>query len=271
MSELFILYRNSFNSGDLLTMMPGMQKQYQKTGKKAVIYQRLNLPADYGHNDNHPIKDEKGQSVCMNEAMFKMLKPLIEAQEYVESFNVWAGEKVDIDFDLTRMHSQMPLPGGDIHAWPTLIFPQLECDLSIPWLKVEEYERNLFQQTILINRTERYRNPYITYHFLKPYKRSVHFVGTKEEHEVFCNENDLQIDYLNVKDFYELARLINACKCFIGGQSMCFHIADALKKKRILEVCHQYPNTFPTGANGHSFITQNALEYRFEQLLKETE
>lgn len=49
-----LTYKHSFNSGDLLTMMPGMQKIYQETGQKAIILQRLNLPADYGHNIPHP-------------------------------------------------------------------------------------------------------------------------------------------------------------------------------------------------------------------------
>lgn len=261
-----LLFKHSFNAGDLITILPGVQKLYKETNKKSIILQRLDLPADYSHNNNHPIKDESGKQVCMNLTMFKMLKPLIESQEYVESFEIWGGEKVDFDIDFTRMHSQMPLPGGQIQSWPTLIFPQLECDLSEKWLWV--WKEKEWENFVVINRTERYRNPFITYHFLKPYEKNIKFVGTKLEHEFFCKENNLEVNYLEVENFYELAKVINSCKFFIGNQSMCWHISDAMKVKRILEVCTVFPNTFPTGDDGYSFISQGALEYRFNELMK---
>jgi len=265
-----ITYKNSFNSGDLITMLPGMQKLYRETGGKAKIYQKLNMPAYYYDDAKHPVKDEGGVQVCMNEATFLMMKPLLESQEYVESYEIWQGEKVDFDFDLTRHSSQIPLPGGDIHAWPTLIFPQLECDLSEPWVKALEDEVTA-DTKIIINRTTRYNNPYIDYFFLKEYQYKLLFIGTKNEHEIFCRDFGLDIHYLEVADFLELAEAIAACRFFIGNQSMCWHISDAMKQKRILEVCTAYPNSFPTGKDGYAFVTQPGLEYRFNQLLKETE
>lgn len=269
MSESTISYLNSFNSGDLISMLPGIQNQYRKTGKKAKIFQRLNMPAFYGHNDGHPIKDGTGKNVCMNEKMFYLLKWLIESQEYVESYNIFRGQSIDVNFDLTRQNSQIPLPNGLIHYWVFLSFPQLECDLSERWLKVEENE--LYRDRIIINRTERYNNPYIDFFFLKEHEKNLLFSGTEAEHKVFCDQFGLDIPLLFVKEFLELAQAIYSCRFFIGGQSMCWHISDAMKTKRLLEVCTVFPNTFPTGANGHSFLTQNALELKFKKLLKETE
>lgn len=300
-----ISVKHSFNSGDLITVLPGIKHLYEETGQKAIIYQRLNLPADYGNNDPHPVRSEDGRQVCMNETMFKMLKPLIEAQEYVEKFDIWEGQAVDFDIDLTRQNSQMPLPGGLIHKWPSLIFPQLECSLDSEWLSVANPERkkstitidghytyeagcisisdgkwvdNVCNETfpigqIIINRTERYNNPYISYHFLKDYTNRIVFVGTKEECNRFCKQWDLGCDSWNyiyrlaVDDFYKVAQAIKSCKFFIGNQSLCWHVADAMKAPRILEVCTQYPNTFPTGKGGYSFVTQGALEFFFKKLL----
>lgn len=269
MSDSFISYQNPFNSGDLITMLPGIQKVYRETKKKAIIYQRLNLPAYYFDDANHPIKSEDGKQVCVNEFTFKMLKPLMDAQEYVEKFEIWQGEKVDVDFSLTRHSAQTPLPNGSIHAWPTLIFPQLECDLSLPWIKVRQ--DLLYGDKIIINRTTRYNNPYIDYFFLKEYQDKVIFAGTETEHKLFCDQFKLEIRRLIINDFLELAQAISSCRFFVGNQSLCWHLADSQKVKRILEVCTVFPNTFPTGANGKSFVTQNALEYNFHQLLKETE
>lgn len=299
----FITFKHSFNSGDLITVLPGIKHLYEKTGQKAIIYQRLDLPADYGHNDTHPVRSEDGRQVCMNRSMFDMMRPLIEAQEYVERFEIWEGQEVAFDYDLTRQDSRMPLPGGSIHKWPSLIFPQLECDLDKPWIQVrnpEKYQRpdgmleagcisigngkwteNVCNETypigqIVINRTARYRNPYISYYFLKEYTNRIVFVGTKHECDSFCKEWGLGCDSwnyiyrLSVNDFYKVAQAIKGCKLFIGNQSFAWHLADSMKVPRILEVCTAYPNTFPTGPNGYSFVTQGALEYFFNQLLNET-
>lgn len=279
-----ITYKNSFNSGDLITMLPGMQKLYRETGQKAKIYQRLDMPAYYYDDANHPIRDKNNVQVCMNEATFLMMKPLLEAQDYIESFEIWQGEKVQFDFDLTRHSSQIPLPSGSIHAWGSLIFPQLECDLSEPWIdakKVTSFISHMIEgygygaddlaKKVIINRTTRYNNPYVDYFFFKAHEDKVIFAGTKSEHEIFCQQFKLNIPLLIVKDFLELAQSIISCRFFMGVQSLCWHLSDAMKQKRILEVCAAYPNSFPTGKDGYSFVTQPALEYQFNQLLKETE
>lgn len=300
-----LTFKHSFNSGDLITVLPGIKHVCEKNSTKAIIYQRLNLQADYGHNDPHPVKDSTGRHVCMNIDIFNMMKPLIEAQSYVEGFFVWEGQSVDFDYDKTRHNSQMPLPGGDIHKWPSLIYPQLEGDLISPWIEVIEPEReksvliegvfeagcfsisngkwtdnvcneSFCNNMIVINRTARYNNQYISYHFLKAYTNKIVFVGTKDECDFFCKQWGLGCDSwnyiyrLSVSNFYKIAQAIKKCALFIGNQSACWHIADAMKVPRILEVCVQYPNTFPTGKNGYSFITQEALEFRFHKLLNES-
>lgn len=273
----FLTAKHSFNAGDSITILPGFQKIYKETGKKVVLHQRIDLPADYSHSNNHPIKSDEGVQVCMNKRMFDFLKPLIEAQAYVERFEVWGGQKVDFDFDLTRQNSRMPLPGGSIHHWASLIFPQLECDLSVPWVKTPHRyaayktstgDYSYIHENIIINRTERYNNPYISYSFLKEYEAKLLFVGTDREHAIFCDSHKLNIKRLFVDDALILAQAINDCLFYIGNQSMAWHICDSIKKKRIVEICAEYPNTFPTGADGHSFITQQALEYQFNKLFK---
>ncbi len=259
--------KHSFNAGDLLTLFPSLKRHNKLTGIKFVIYQRLNLP--YGEHGTHPTMHE-GKTVSMNEEMFNRLKPLIERQECVERFEIWKGEKVHLDIDLTRHHSQMPLPGGEIHYWPTLVFPLLVPDFSEPWIDAP-ISKTTIQDKIIINRTDRYRNPYITFFFLKEFQDKLVFVGTEKEHQDFNKDWELEIPRENPKNFFGLASLIKSCRFFLGGQSMCWHIADGLQTRRILEVCTNYPNTFPKGKNGYAYLTQNSLEHYFDKLLKETE
>ncbi len=262
-----ITAKHSFNSGDILTVLPGLKYLAEKNKTQVKIFQLLDLPADYGHNNPHPVT-KNGVHVCMNEGMYKSLKPLLESQNYIHSFEIWKGEAVDFNFDLTRHHSQMPLPGGRIHSWPTLIFPQLECSLNDPWIDVPPDFS--YENKVCLNFTERYRNEYISYFFLKEYQDRCFFVGTINEWKIFIEKWGLhKIPYVHVNDFLELAKFIKGCKFTIGCQSFVWHLADAMQTPRILEICTLYPNTFPVGSNGYSFITQEALEFRFHQLLNE--
>lgn len=264
MSDFFTL-KHSFNSGDLIILLPGLKHLYELTGKKTIVYQRRNFPAYYYDGAVHPTEHD-GKPVCMNQQGFDMIKPLIESQEYIESFQVWEGQEVEFDIDLTRDSKSIPMPSGLIHHWAWALAPAMACDLSIAWLNVEPQK---FGGKVIINRTERYINPYISYFFLKDYEKEIVFSGTEREHENFCKQNNLQIPRLIVKDFLELAQVIKTCRFGVFNQSLNFHLADAQKVPRILELCPQFPNTFPTGANGYAFYHQKTLQYYFEKLMNE--
>lgn len=250
-----------FKCGDLVTILPGLQHLYKTKGIKAAIYQRVDMML---HN-------ETSDQITMSLESFEMIKPLIEKQEYVQSFEIWRDEKVDFDFIKSRDSRMIPLPASSIHHWAFFSFPQLNCDLSEDWLHLPP-NGNIFNDLIIsdhviINRTERYLNPYTTYFFLKDYQDKIIFSGTEREHKAFCKQWELDIPRLVVKDFLELAQAIRYCKFFLGNQSFHFHLADAMHTSRILEVCPMYPNTLPTGRNGKSFVYQEALELYFKQLI----
>lgn len=262
--------KHPYNLGDLITVLPGLQQLYKSTGIKTRIYQQLNLPAVYLDDKDHPVKNESGIMVTMNLQTFKMLQPLVEEQEYIESFRIWQGEEVQFDIADTRDRSQVPSLYGLIHTWPMLAFPQLHCDLSEAWIKANPEKPsyyNLQPRTIIINRTQRHYNPHIHYGFLKEYEKDCGFIGTADEHKAFCEAFDLNIERFMVPDFLSLANTLNACTLFIGNQSFCWHVADAMKIPRLLEVSPDYPNTLPTGAKGYGFLYQNALLYYFKKMV----
>lgn len=279
----FFKILHSFNAGDCLSILPGIKKQYEEKGTKTLIYQRLDLPAGYYLGATHSTLNAEGQGVCMNQALFDMLRPLLLEQEYIEDFKVWHGEPVDLNYDLTRESNAIPMPAGSIHHWPSLVFPEMVGDYWFTWLSVMkkrvtenftiEWEDKKyipvdgFEDYIIVNRTERYQNPYISYYFLEQYKDRIIFSGTKKEYESFCKQWNLSIPLLIVKDFWELAQAIKMCKFFIGNQSVNFHIADAMKVNRIVEICNQFPNTWPTGSNGFCFTRQQALEFYTNKLI----
>lgn len=262
-----IAIKHSYNCGDLVAALPGLRQLYRDTGKKIKVYQRLNLPSFYYHNQINSTVDDKNESVCMNQRLFDMMKPLIEEQDYIESFEVWEGQKVDLDYDLSRDTKSVPMPAGLLHTYSESVFPQTSTDLSVQWLLVEP--NFLYLDKVIINRTQRYVNPYVTFFFLKDYENQLVFSGTETEHEDFCKQNKLNIDRLDVKDFLELASIISCCRFGIFNQSLNFHISDGLKTPRILEVCAAFPNTFATGKNGYHAFGQAAMEFHVKKLISQ--
>jgi hypothetical protein len=264
-----ISVKHSINSGDLISSLPGLQHVYNKLGKKSKIYQRLNLPAQYYEGASHPVKQD-GIHVTMNERQLGLLKPLLEYQDYIESVDEWVGQAVDFDFDIIREGIYSTMPFGSINRWIWYAHPLLACDLSEKWLKVPELtnDRYSIKDKIIINLTSRYRNDLITYYFLKKWEDRIVFSGVHSEYVKFKEDYKLEVPILETKDFLELAQYIANCKLYIGNQSMGWHIADALKVTRLLEVCRAASNCPPNGANGYDYLQQGALEIYVNKFMK---
>lgn len=258
--------KHSYAGGDLISILPGLRHIYKETGKKWIIYQRIDFELFYYDGMIPATVNAEGKAVSMNKKHFEMLKPLLLSQDYIEDFKEWKGEKCDIDMDKSRDSRTIPIPYGLIHYWAFFIAPELSCDLSDKWLDIKKIWSNL-DDKIIINRTERYTQPYISYYFLKDYDQERFlFVGTEKEHKIFNSQWNLNISHKKVKDFLELAEYLNSCKGFIGNQSIAWHIADSIKINRILEASSVFPNTFPTGAKGNAAIYVEAMELYVHKL-----
>jgi hypothetical protein len=114
-----------------------------------------------------------------------------------------------------------------------------------PWIKLEpkKFAPVIFNRTGPGRRPEHvYHNNEFPWHWVwRKYKDHAMFVGTKEEHEAFCATcGDVQ--RVETADLYEAAQVIAGCELFVGNQSVCFWLAEAMKKKTLLEVWRGGPN-----------------------------
>ena len=268
----FLTIKHDYAGGDLIASLPGLRHVYKTTGKKWIIYQRIDYELFYYEGMIPATVNAEGKAVSMNRKHFEMLKPLLLPQDYIEDFREWKGEKCDIDMEKSRDSRSIPMPYVPLHQLPFLIAPELQCDLSERWINASPAMDSYFNRVqnigekIIVNRTQRYTNPNIHYYFLKQYENDLIFSGTPEEHELFCKQWELDIPYLKVQDFLELALYIRKCKFFLGNQSMQWHIANAMGKNRILEVCGVFPNTWSTTPNGYHYIFQEAAEVLFYKM-----
>lgn len=261
-----VTYKHWGPSGDLLSCLPGMRQIWRETGKKAVIMQRLNVIGEVYEDAKYAIFDDTGTHVCMSAIQWQMLYPLLEAQEYIEKCEIWEGQHFEVDLDRLRENAYTPAPHGDLYFWQQLLIPQMATFLGEPWLEVPDSPA---QGQIIVNRTERYNNQLTTYYFLKDYQDKLMFAGTDKERDVFCKQWNLDIPRVMIKDFLHLAKIIKACRFFIGNQSMCYHIAEGIGKKRLLEICPRIANVWPHTKEGYPYMHQVTLEYYWNKFINE--
>jgi hypothetical protein len=283
-------YRFKFSQlpGDLINFLPGIKHVCERDNAKAEIW--LGLDMQWGDE-----RVAEGR-VTLTEDTMRMLKPLLMSQYYISGVFSWKDVdperyKLWIDFfkilrtqeekmewhhkhfndivDLDKIYMGfVNMPYGNIHRWPWYFYPDMACDLSKPWLDVAPDET--FEDCIVINRTLRSRNQFINYEFLKN-KGAVMFVGLHDEYVDFVDSNGFAYGWLywaKPDDFLQLAAIIRSAKLFIGNQSLCFALAEAMKVPRILETCPSLPNVIPCGGKAYDFYYQSCLEYYFNELNK---
>lgn len=264
-----IRYRTSSPAGDLISFLAGIKKMYEDTGSKGIVYQRVGMPGVSYSDSIHPFENEEKEPVTMNRYMFDMLQPLLKSQPYIEDFIEHRGEEVDFDFDLIRMERYTNQPHASLNRWFNYVFPQMASDLSKKWLLFEESPFNTHKPFGILNFTQRHRNHFVNYFFLKPHQEHLVFAGLQKERDIFCRTWDLDIPLLQVDNFLDLAKAINGCRFFMGNASMCFQIAEATKCKRMLEIFPVMPNVIPIGEYALDYYHQGAAEYYFNQLINE--
>jgi len=273
---MFANFKHSCNPGDIVASLVAVKKYWEVTKRKARFLQSINMPAAYYPGAVHGTKDEGGTMVTLNKPLFDMMKPLVESQEYIESFDVYEGQTIHVDFDVIRGKTFVNMPQGSIQAWLFYAYPDLHSDISKPWIYLEPTRRQIEDVTkgkVIINFTERYRNDRVIldYFFLKEYAPDLIFAGTEQEHFKFCHQWGLNIPRLEVRDFLELAYAIRGCRFLLSNQSLCWNIATAINKPRVLEVCSYAHNCMPFYGDGNlGFFHQVALAHYFREMYRDT-
>lgn len=265
-----ISVRHACNIGDIVASLAGLKGYWEDTGKKFVYMQEINVPAVYHTNYYHPTQ-ENGTQVMCNKKMLDMIKPLIDAQPYIERFEQFNGQEIVIDFSKIRGTIEVNIPYGAIQSWYALAFPDLAFDISRQWIDVPRgIFDNKYKNKVLVNFTGRYRNQFIHYFFLKEYQNQLLFTGTPLEHQEFCEKWELDIPLLGVSDFLELAQVMKESKFLLGNQSFCWNLNRAMNLPSILELFPNAPNCTPfVGNKNYGFYHQTALEYYFKKLINE--
>lgn len=138
----------------------------------------------------------------------------------------------------------------------------VQPDFTKPWLPAIHNE---ITSDIVINRTGRYRGEKdLDWNLLQPYVDRCLFIGKPDEYEAFIKQYPAlrNTRYTHTGDALAAAKVIASGSLFIGNQSMCFALAEAMKHPRVLERCTRLDNCRPYGVNGYTELTQELLDGR---------
>lgn len=185
-----------------------------------------------------------------------LVKPLVEAQPYINSVRIWKCEPlhwesekfrhyrfVNNKLNLAHNHAQAALKDGFIAEMP---------DVSKPWLTVDP--DTSYAGRVVVNRSPRYNNPRFPWkEVVKHFGERIIFIGLADEHSRFCASFG-NVEYRTTRDFLEVAQMIAGSELFIGNQSACMTIAEGLKHPRIQEVCLTHPDCIYPGNAGAQYI-----------------
>jgi len=180
---------------------------------------------------------------------------LIETQPYIDKVEIYTEQHIDVSLDSFRHFcmdlSQMPL------AYAHLNLLNRFWNLANPWVHCNEKDE---QYPIIINQTERYYG-YVDYlGIINTFgEDNIGFIGTETEYNKFCDDYK-KVNYVETKDFLEVAKVIKGSKIFIGNQSSPYAIAEGMKHPRLQSSCEEAPNCIPIGYGGHSSWEQKDIE-----------
>lgn len=136
-------------------------------------------------------------------------------------------EKSLVDWQLEQYH--LPLNAKD-DAWLTIKEPIKAARVVFNRAGSGRAKQHVYQNT---------RFPW--HHVWEKYHKEAVFVGTPEEHRIFCATCG-KVPHCFTSDLHQAARVIAGADLFVGNQSACFWIAEGLKKRLVLEVWPDGPN-----------------------------
>ena len=174
----------------------------------------------------------------LNEKCIEQLRPVLEAQPYIEEVKLWRGSQVAGNLDFFRQHVKYNnLSDSHLAAFNV---PFKERDT--PWLSIPP--KKIPGKSVVFSRSARYHGNYSFWEQQIPDSLTEKgiFIGYEKEYEYFCYTfPHLKIDFYQVEDIYEMAQLISGCSLYIGNQGLPHALAEAMKKKLINETFKPYP------------------------------
>jgi hypothetical protein len=183
-----------------------------------------------------------------------LIEPLLLSQPYIDRVIVGDNASVKVTHDFSTFR-QGGLPWGttlsQLHAdW---VSPETKKENSYyhkeAWLDIPPTPG--YEDKVVIARSPRYHAPNF------PWKKIMEFLGAENtvfiglpgEHQEFAGLTGVNLPRVHTDTLLDVAGIIAGSYTFIGNQSSPNAIAEGLKVRRILEVCHYAPDCLLGGGD----------------------
>jgi len=176
------------------------------------------------------------------ENAYNDLKPIIERQEWLNSFKIYNGEKIDINLSSFRQSRYLYTTN-----WIEIYFNEFLDGIAPPseysWIEVGKDEN--LSNTLLVNRSLKPFTPKIN----EIYRNIIN--NNSDLEKVFICFDEKQYENFNLKDDFKLLKVntlydffekINSCKLFLGNQSGPMGWATSMNAPRIIELLARIDN-----------------------------
>jgi hypothetical protein len=227
-----------YHAGDLGDVLFGCLAIKHLGGGILFLGQKTDNPPDLRPRDG------------INQKSFDFLRPLLAVQPYLIDVQ-YTPIIPEVDYDLNQFrywwHGEYQESLAEVYrrygkqdqpyslAWKHLISVGIkECDETEPWLSVPS-AKMIEGKSVIIHRSPRTQNRTFPWpKIIDQYGSKLLFIGLKSEHEAFCSEFGI-VDFYQVKDALEMARIIAGSKLYIANCSLPYTIAEGLKVNCIQE------------------------------------
>jgi hypothetical protein len=250
-------FKHSGHLGDLIYSLAAVKVMTEKSGEPCDFFIPSDVPSVYPPSARHP-----SGKVMVSEPIFRFIEPLLTHQSYIDRVHYGPLASVPRDVvDLDRFRtSGINLMAGFEPVWYRQCMA-MPVPVEKPWLTVSGAPIQQPGPEIVVSRTLRFNNTSINYSLLQPFK-SVGFVGLPEEYKHFTQQHALtNVRHFTVNNALEMARVMGACKLFVGNQSFSFAIAEGMKIDRALEYFAPIPVVIPIGGTCIEFVSTAALAH----------
>ena len=250
-------FKHSGHLGDLIDSLAAVKVMTEKSGEPCDFFIPSDVPSVYPPSARHP-----SGKVMVSEPIFRFIEPLLTHQSYIDRVHYGPLASVPRDVvDLDRFRtSGINLMAGFEPVWYRQCMA-MPVPVEKPWLTVSGAPLQQPGPEIVVSRTLRFNNTSINYSLLQPFK-SVGFVGLPEEYKHFTQQHALtNVRHFTVNNALEMARVMGACKLFVGNQSFSFAIAEGMKIDRALEYFAPIPVVIPIGGTCIEFVSTAALAH----------
>lgn len=170
-------------------------------------------------------------------ARFNSIKPLLEAQPYVDSV-LWCEHAQDVAHDFSTFRQDHR------HEENLIQWQARHIDIAVsetPWLIAKPDKCT--KGRAVFARSRRYHSEKFPWEKALARWKDPLFVGLEDEYLAFQTKWGKPIEHYTAENLLELAQLIAGCEMFVGNQSCPFWIAAGLGVPLIQEVWTTDPNS----------------------------